>query len=579
MTRTRKVRKGGDIDSRNGLKYILSIGYEMETSTFTKLTKTDEPGEHGEIILYNTDTISKDVEEFEVLKNSEDFDIFDEELISRMEEIVNVPAYNDRNEIDENIQFNITNDISQTPFLKKLKSICDEDMDPNEMYKLRAIDNGQEYKIHFVYRPEFDRKCVTVSNVEWIFTYLKPTQKPTIVIDTFTNAMKNLVDHVKDLEEINTHFIVNTSNGELIIDKPEVRPLFHKPNTNIYYLMTHTMDTKLGINDICFKSQMTFSSKVENVFYVMVTLISDHLKSITDFQESFTEKLNILNNVNRCVEELLDGYNELEPIFKLEKTRMNAKPLKKIVGYLQLIIYKLYIYYTEFIAIPKENRKYLKDYLFFNLRHNNYVLYKEIKKQLITIFFNELQELYGDDEDLINTHIAKIIQKLIVQTKILEKHFIIRDANGEPINRIRKNAFNPKNIIEEKTDSYGNPSMSLISYLQFFENPTNIDPEDEDRSHDWLEITIDYNTARMKLEDDIVLVEFRSFQNMLSTYMYSIADNELKQMMTNGPCNLLTRNYTNTVSGLSIGAYKKFIDLQKQRGGSKKKLRMTKRRK
>ena len=572
MKNTRKKIKGGGIHPINGLKYILSIGYEMETATFMKLTESDQIGESGEIVLYNTDTISKDVEEFEKLKLSEDFDEFDEDLISRMEEIVNIPAYNDDNEIDENIHFNITNDISQTPFLKKLKSICNNEIDSNEMYKLRDIDTNQEYKIHFLYKDDFNLDCVTISNVEWIFTYFKPKQSPSIVLDTFINAMKNLIDHVKDMEQINTNFIVNTNNGEFIIDRPEVRTLFNKPNTNLYYFQTHTINKKLEFDNVCFRSQMTFSAKIENIMLVMISLISDNLKSIQSLYEVSKSKLIILNKVKACVDKLIEQYNKNEPVFKMDSTiKKYAPPVKKITGYLQLIIYKLYVYYTEYMMIPKKNRKYFKNSLTFNLRHNNYVLYKQIKNQLRIMFFDELAEMYGDDDDEINDHIAKIIQKLIVQTNILEEYMVEKDVDtdGNVIikTKLRKNVFNPKNIIEEKTDSYGNPSMSLISYLQFFENPTHSDPENEDGTHDWLEITTEYNTARLKLEDDIVLVEFRSFQNMLSSYVYSIADDELKNMMTNGTCNALTNNFSPDVSGLSIGIYKKFIQLQNQRGG------------
>jgi hypothetical protein len=66
----------------------------------------------------------------------------------------------------------------------------------------------------------------------------------------------------------------------------------------------------------------------------------------------------------------------------------------------------------------------------------------------------------------------------------------------------------------------------------------------------------------MELKDDIVLVECRIFQKILSTYVYSIADEELQQQMTNGACNILTNNFGPDVSSLSIANLKKILELQ-----------------
>ena len=54
-------KKGGDIDTRDGLKHILSIGYEMETGTFSKFTKTDVVDNPGDLVLFNTETARTDI--------------------------------------------------------------------------------------------------------------------------------------------------------------------------------------------------------------------------------------------------------------------------------------------------------------------------------------------------------------------------------------------------------------------------------------------------------------------------------------------------------------------------------------
>jgi hypothetical protein len=547
------------------LKYILSIGYEMETGTFSKLTKTDIVEDPDDLILYNTDTARKDIITFKKLSESEEFEILDDDLISRMEEMVDADAYNDKNEVDKNIIFNITSDVSMTPFYKKLNKICDEEKDKNDLYIFKTLA-GEEYKFNFIFKD--DRTCAEFSFVEWLFTYLKPEQSPSVVIDTYTNAISNLIRHLNDLEEIEGNLILNTDNGEFIIDQPEVRSLYHKPDTNLYYLQTQVFDEKLTLDDVCFTSQMTFASKIENVFLVMKTLTKDNLNVISDLHENAEYKMYVLNMIETTVNNLIESYNEklADPGFQIVMKKDNIKIIRIITAYLQLILFKLNRYYNDFMNTPKEKRKYFKNSLFFNSRHSNYHLYQELKKNMKTLFLPQLTQMYNGDEIQMNNAIANIIQKLVVQPDILSRDFI------ETETKVRKNVFSPKNIIDKNTIMYGNPSISLLSYFQFFEQPTEVDDNITDEgkiyTHDWLEFSeLDNKSARMDLKDDIILIEYRGFQKMLSSYIYSIADDSLKDMMTNGICNRLGKKFRPDLGALSLGIMKRFVELQSSRSG------------
>jgi hypothetical protein len=576
-------KKGGDIDNRNGLKYILSIGYEMETSYFSKLTKTDVADDSDEIILYNTDTARADITTLKnVSENIEILETLSDEMISRMEETVEEDAYNDKNEVDKNIIFNITSDIADTLLAKKMSKICDEEADKNELYKFRSL-SGEEYKINFIFKKEegIVRLCETFSNVEWLFTYLKPEQSTNVVVNTFTNALANLVRHLSDLEEIEGHFILNTNEGEYIIDKPEIRTLYHKPNTNLYYLDTHFFDKKFTVDDICFKSQMTFSCDIENVILVMKTLTTDNYKTIPTIMEFSDVKLCVLNQIETCMNKLIDSYNEKEPTFKIiMDTRENSKIIKKVRGYLYLILYKLSMFYNDYLQVEKDKRKYFKDSLNFASRHDNNIFYSEIKKNLTQLFLPQLNQLYNGNEFEMNKKISEIIQRLVVQEDVLLKYFI---DNGECYGgvppKIRKNAFNPKNILEKNTSRYGDPEFSLISYFHFFENPTDlshnityIDDDEEGQifTNEWFVLSqVDTKSARMELKNDIVLLEYRGFYRMLVNYLFNIADDELKNLMINGICNELTRKYTPDTGALSIKIAKRLLELKNARGGEK----------
>jgi hypothetical protein len=81
-------------------------------------------------------------------------------------------------------------------------------------------------------------------------------------------------------------------------------------------------------------------------------------------------------------------------------------------------------------------------------------------------------------------------------------------------------------------------------------------------SNDWLVYKeIDNDTTNMELKNDVVLAECRNFQELLTSYVYSIADAELKNQMVTGSCNMLTGKTDEDVSGFSIANFKKIVEL------------------
>jgi hypothetical protein len=118
---------GGDIHNREAFKHILSIGYELETSSLSKLTLISETTDKGESILLNTDTARKDLDIFmKKIQTSEDTisEEEDDDYILRQEETMDFPVYNYKYEKDKNVSFLVTNDIVDSPFVKFLNSKC-----------------------------------------------------------------------------------------------------------------------------------------------------------------------------------------------------------------------------------------------------------------------------------------------------------------------------------------------------------------------------------------------------------------------------------------------------------------------
>lgn len=584
---------GGDLKKHNAFAYILSIGYEIETDFLVKLTYkediNEETGEQEHILL-NTDTNTGHISLLESKKGGggeedeeeegEGEEEEDDQIIYRQEELTKVDAYNNNNQIDDNISFLITNDMGQTRLSKKLAEFCcpeqecDEitEEEKNNLYKYRT-EKGEDYKMHFFYNKEKD-KCETISDVEWVITYYKPTQSNNIIIETFANAIKNIIRHLSDLEEINGKLIMNSEDGkEIIIDENMNRKLYHKPNTNLYYLQANSVENPNFFDDLCPTYQMTFATKIENVFFVMKQLIVDNIKSIECNVEISKYRLNLLEKIEYCVEQLFTRYNEQEPTYKIIKTEQNKILIKQIKSYLGLILMKIFLYYNNYLPKKKLNKDskkdlYFKDSMFFNPRHNNYEVYLQLKKSLGELFSKLLMNM---DEATKQKLLASIIQKIILQPIILNELLLEKPTN------VRKNAFEitnrpekPAAIFDENNKrtgfsgntSYGDPYYSLWSYLQFFEDPINDDTnqyqDGEIINYDWLRYkSIENVSTQMDINNDIVLVEVRNFQKMVSTYFYGLADAELKKfILSNQFCNKIDQK---CLLGISFGAFKQFF--------------------
>ena len=597
------INYGGDISNISGLNNILSIGYEVECGILMKLTRSEsnesselseprnsfkssesfefgnlfEGGNSSEIksssklskssksshssklskpnkiVLFNSDTFPQDILEFK--KFEENPEEIDDDIIARLEEMVEDKIYDDNNEIDTNSTFYITNDIALSPFMRELTAIChytseedrlDHSSEKNKLYLFRDIEKNQDYEINFLFK-DASTDCATHSNVEWVFTYYRPQQSDNIIINTCLNMIKNLLRHLSDLEPITGNFIMKYKDNqgkdsELIVAKPEQRVLYHKPNTNLYYLLTQMIDKPFTIDDACSVFQMTFSSKCEHIMEVLTLLLTDTLKSIPVFASYIETKLDSLLSVKNCVDNLIDNYNKNATDYKLHAN----KNVQIIKNYLSLILLKIKVYY-EFKNAPKQP-KYLKNLLFYNSRHSNYVLYNAMK--------NHIEQLFQVDAiDAID-----IIKKMVFQPDILKQI-------NSPNIKLRKGALSISNTLDKSNKNYGDPVYSLVSYFDFFEEPVDDESNIDDDSgeiikYDWLEYKkYDDYSAKMELKDDIILVECRIFQKLLSTYVYSIADEELKEQMTSGSCNIVTNNFSPDVSSLSIANLKKIVEL------------------
>lgn len=586
------AKRGGDIQ-HDIYKKILSIGYELESSNFAKLTLLDDG------ILFNTDTVAKNLP-----KINADYDE-DDPMERRKQEPVAFPAYTSysidkpRKSVDPNVLFQVLNDIAETSFNKYLLSLCkdhveaniaieretlieqeadEEEIDENEiligikndLYQFQPLDGSQPYKINFeTWNP---KDCGTFSDIEWLFTYYKPQKSGDIILDTFINVAKNLTHHLRQLTPIPGNLIMQFSETDReIIGKPKNRILYHYPNSNLYYLQTHRSDKQLGIEDICMVPQMTFSCDIQYASEILKEMVHDTVGKLKLNKEVADKYYAVLKQLDRCVHLLFESYNSESKAIASSSKYIDASDsrssslrsinsesgkvifdpkqtnVKRMKSYVFMILFKLSRYYNKYLPDLKARNKYFKDGLFFNSRHDNGELYKSLKELV--------SEHFGGAS---SAECAAIIQDLIIQPKILEKYLV------DDIKYVRKNALKSENRLEKSHPKYGDPHYSLISYFEFLEDP--IIPEDSAategdlylKSHDWFVYAdIDVFSTRMKITNHIVLIELRYFANMVRSYMSSIADNELKSEMSGGICNINNPD----VNFVSLRGLNKVIDL------------------
>jgi len=623
--KTRKIY-GGEIDKHNIFRKILSIGYELETMSlakFTLITTEDE----NEPILLNTDTNSKDYEKMMKLQNGnrsvntqtnededEDEDDYDY-YANRLEETLEIDAYtteslnklNKQNKQTRSVKetrlvkaddttFLVANDLAVTSFTKYLNVFCnindaantknntnntnntktDNDLiDKNDLYTFET-EKGGKYKLNFETWSKKD--CGMFSDVEWIMTYYNPKQNKNIILNTFINVAKNLVFHLNQLEKQSGRLIMNFSEDDKeIMKKTEIRNLYHLPNTNLYYLQTHLIDKQLDIDDICFVPQMTFSCHIKDMVDIFKELAKDSINNFENYKRIADERIAVIANIEKCINKLFENYNKSCPNVSLTKTKTTSETkiklklvesrnktlIKSIKNYLFLFLFKLQRYFNFYLTDEKvknksKTAKYLKDTLFFNSRHTNYELYKAIK-QLILEYFKQ----YNPAIKLSGSEIAMIIQKLVIQQPVLEE-FLLDD-----IGNARKNAFLITNKLDKSHKSYGDPHYSLVSYFDFFENPIDNTTRRNDKNelfHDWLQYDgVDNYSSTTDIKNNIVLTEIRSFARMLASYIYSVADDELKNNMTNGICNQMQKKFQPDIIGVSLIVLKQFLKLYEEK--------------
>jgi hypothetical protein len=524
-----KIR-GGEISKNDIFSNILSIGYELETTNLIKFSLIDG-------VMLNTDTNAKLIGAIHNPEEAGEEDMLD----------IRIQEYNEE-DIGEDSSFYITNDIPSRAIIKRISQKCDPNKkgtqysneERSELFSLEIEDDKTEdievYPINFLFAT--DQNCYTFSDVEWVVTFYKIEKSKNIILSSFLKCINLLLTHLSDL--------TITSQKCFIIDNKDNSSLksncilYNKPNTNLYYLQNSQIEKTIYGNAVVI--QMTFTAYLKDIY----PIIKELLVNIPERND----KLNILLSIEKCVENLITKFNEVEPTYKIESE--NSENIIEIKTLISLIFFKIHIYLNDFLI--DESRTYLKDKLSMNIRHGNYTLYKELKECLMNLYYENGIEI---NEEIV----IDIVKKLIVNEEVLLREFA-------PKENIRKNAFKFANRLDISNKNYGDPRYSFISYFEYMEHPK-LDPIEDlsefvdfDRRTDWLENNkIDSFSTKMDIHDKIIFIEVRAFPTLLLNYFSQYSE-------------LIRKNSSSSVS---IGLLKEFAENMRIKKSLKRELRRTKR--
>jgi hypothetical protein len=548
--------KGGNLSATATFKKIISLGYEFETSEISKLSL-----HQNKKTLINSDIAPRvlpEREERESVKRLDDNyisvripigvdlakieeeyapgqtpkDLGEKEMEdyernrllekwAKKENESYVDYFNEyrRDDNHKSVQFQITNDLADNEFGTMLNSFCEGvDKPKNELYFFKT-KKGKTLDIKFSEEIAKTSVCDTFSGVEFVITYFNPKKdNANVIVDTFLDAISRIVDHFGNLKPIEGTLLINDGKTELtpVGYLEGNRILYHKPNTNLYYMQTYDNfntqnengDIKLEtISDVVFAPQMTFKCKSGDALEIMMEILRPSPEYTVGKSSISSQKKEFKNIelINKITEDLFKKYTEVSG----NNINISTGYGKILNTYAFLIIYKMFMFFQGHIKIMS-GKDYLKDHLTFNSRHGNYDLYERIKE-----IFEEHYELDGTVE----------AQTLFENTEVLAPFFTNELKDG-PKNDNYKDDYDADNKykygddfitkdLPETDENYGNPLYSVKSYFKYLES----------KEEDWLrDAEYDKFSTKFSMNSDEILIENRWFRYAISLFLRNTID-------------------------------------------------------
>jgi hypothetical protein len=204
------------------------------------------------------------------------------------------------------------------------------------MYYFKT-NKGKLYDIKFSEEIAGNKYCESFSGVEYVVTYYNPKREnQNIIVDTFVDACSRVIDHLGNLQKIKgTLFLLDDDRKMYtpigVIENE--RCLYHKPNTNLYYMDTYDYHETLKLQSLKrseFVPQMTFRCMANHAINIMIEICKNNPKftrnrEMIDLMEGEYE---IIITIEQIVDNLFVTYNQTadKKIEKTDKSKDDKKP-------------------------------------------------------------------------------------------------------------------------------------------------------------------------------------------------------------------------------------------------------------
>lgn len=477
----RNTKKGGKLVG-NIFKYIQSIGFEIETNDLIKFS------------IINNEMINSSLANTDL-----------EEGLTVPDEVIDIINTDDT-------KIKITNDQGDDSSKMNIAiSEFKDDTDDNVKLKLyipenTAVQSGT-YPIKMITNNGDIITNDTFTDTEWIATYYKPQQSDNIILNYFLqtlNVIKHHLDALIPIENCFLEMFKKSKNRYEIVSNDKI--CFSLPNTNLIYLLDSTDFNNANILNIEFVTQMTFSCDIIYIYKIMYELLQFNSQTIPipippshNNIEILIEKLQEQANFDsKDVIDALQITKRVTDVFFLKYSIVDDNTVKKLKMYLFLIFYKLFVYINVYIemneiAISQGKLALFKYSTPFMIRHYNIDIYLRIKQLLQNIF----------NEENVDKYIDELIDDSLLETVFYKNAIAIEKR---------------KNI--QDAEDVGNPLYSINSYFKMFEFE-NEDGEKYTLESDYLYLNnIDEKSTKFPLEDDRIIVEYRSTAEYLTYELY-----------------------------------------------------------
>ena len=389
---------GGYINKNDVLEYIISIGFEFETGSYTKL---------------NIDPLSNTLSKNPILANNEIYKI----IISSQ----------------NNVEFAVVEDWANLKINDMINAHNKYDKDLLRLKQNQLVHYTQSGIVTDVLRtsinykiiPSYDR-VYAFPTTEFHVTFTQIVPDKNCIVNKFKIACEVISNYMNSCDIYNALLEIKYKESYRQLLGGKIQHIFHDVNSNLIYIPIRqeiNPDGKFYDGRIIPNELLT----IKNSYYMIQTTICVHYENLLHVLNYLLYDEEI-SSINKQYNKFISAYELSLKITEMLTTLFNIEYLlNRYVTWLTLIIFKYYSFldYTKAISEKDDTTNiYLKNYMGFVIRHNM----KELSP-----FDSDVVDMYDGTTDNIYGVIQQTIYQLCDDTGLI-KYFLNLQNGNENIN-------------------------------------------------------------------------------------------------------------------------------------------------